>query len=603
MCGIFGIVGATAKPLAELASLMERALAHRGPDDVGFHVDGQAMLGNRRLSIIDIAHGHQPVFSQDKQIALVQNGEIYNYVELRDELKARGAVFHTDSDTEVLLRMYEAYGTEFVKRLNGMFAIAIWDARTGEMHLLRDRLGQKPFFVAQYNGFIAFASEIKALLAVGIPTSVRVEAIHHFLSYNYVPPSMTMFEHVTPIMPGAAATIKNGAITHWAWWHPNFTTRERPVADAAQELLHTLHKAVGIHLRSDVEVGAFLSGGVDSSVTVALASEHMPSKMHSFTIGFDDKRFDESVYAEQVAAQLGTKHHTQIVTAEMIDLWPKVLYHCEQPHGDASFMPTYVLSQLAAKRVKVVVTGDGSDELLGGYQRYVPFLEQYKNADHDTFERAYFANQGMLSQEEKLALYTPEWRSKLAKLDSFSLMQKDFAEIRDLDPINRMLWIDLKWLLPGNNLVKPDRMGMAVSLEARVPFLDTNVIDLALGMPGDYKLRDGIPKYIIKEAMKDKLPHSILHRPKQMFTVPIGEWFKTHLAPLLSDILLSERAASRGLFEPSAIRALVSEHTAGHKNHTRVLRALMALEIWQRLFVDGENHATMFASEPLATSA
>lgn len=603
MCGIFGIVGPTKTPKAELARRMATALAHRGPDDEGFYVDGDAMLGNRRLSIIDVAHGHQPIFSDDRQITVVQNGEIYNYVELRNSLKAQGVRFDTDSDTEVILRLYEAHGLGFVAQLNGMFAIAIWDARDGRMHLLRDRLGQKPLFIAQTNGTYCFASEIKALLAVDVPATPRVEAIHHFLSYNYVPPSMTMLEHITPLAPGNGATIHAGKMTCWNWWQPDFTTRTQPIADAAQEMLSVLNDAVRIHLRSDVEVGAFLSGGVDSSVVVTLAHAHMQQKMNSFTIGFDDARFDESAYAEQVARQFGTTHHTEIVTAEMINLWPKVLYHCEQPHGDASFMPTYVLSALAAKQVKVVVTGDGSDELLGGYQRYVPFIAHHGTDEHDAFERAYFANQGLLSHAEKLALYRPEWQKKLATLDSFSLMQRDFAEVRGLDPINRMLWMDLKWLLPGNNLVKPDRMGMAVGLEARVPFLDTRVIDTALAMPGEYKLRGDVPKYILKEAMKEKLPHEILHRPKQMFTVPIGEWFKTHLAALLSHVLLSERANARGLFEPSAIRAHVEDHVAGRANHTRMLRALVALEIWHRLFVDGDDYRTLLAPATLMKTA
>lgn len=593
MCGIFGILAEKPLDLAALARRVAPALAHRGPDDEGFHIDGNTMLGNRRLSIIDVAHGHQPMFSADKKIAVVQNGEIYNYVELREELKARGVTFATDSDTEVILKLYETYGADFVSRLNGMFAIAVWDGRTRRMHLFRDRLGIKPLFIARFDGGIAFASEIKALLAAGVPVKVRSEAIHHYLSFNYVPPTLTMFEQIEHLPAGAMATIENSRIRERVWWQPSLVTQQKTEKEWSEVLLSTLEDAVRIHLRSDVEVGAFLSGGVDSSTVVALAANHVKPPMHSFSIGFDEARYDESPYAEQVATLYHTEHHMQRARADMLPLWPKAIYFCEQPHGDASFIPTYLLSTLAAGRVKVVVTGDGGDELMAGYERYIPFIEKFGQAPHATFEQAYFANQGLLTHAEKLSLYKPEWQKRFRALDSFMLMQKDFAEARNLDAVNRMLWLDLKWLLPGNNLVKPDRMGMSVGLEARVPFLDNRVIDLALSMPGDMKLRGGVSKYILKQAMKEKLPHDILHRQKQMFTVPIGEWFKTHLAGMMQDFLLSERALSRGLFEPAALRTLMEEHISGPKNHTRALRALMALEIWHRLFVDGEAYDTL----------
>jgi asparagine synthase (glutamine-hydrolysing) len=593
MCGIFGIIGGKPLNLAGLAARMAPTLSHRGPDDEGFHIDGTAMLGNRRLSIIDIAHGHQPMFSADKKIAVVQNGEIYNYIELQNELKARGVTFSTDSDTEVILRLYETYGVDFVSRLNGMFAIAVWDAHTESMHLFRDRLGIKPLFLARYDAGIAFASEIKALLAAGVPTRQRMEAIHHYLSFNYVPPCMTMFEHIEHVPAGSAATIRHGKIHSWQWWQPSLATQEKSEKYWAEALAATLEEAVRIHLRSDVEVGAFLSGGVDSSTVVALSAKYVKPPMHSFSIGFDDPRFDESAYSEMAAKQYRTQHHLEKAREDMMSLWPKAIYFCEQPHGDASFVPTYLLSELAARRVKVVVTGDGGDELFAGYERYIPFIAEYGSSAPDAFERAYFANQGMISHAEKLALYTPEYKKRFASLDSFALMQPDFAEARALDPVNRMLWMDLKWLLPGNNLVKPDRMGMSVGLEARVPFLDSHMIDLALSMPGHMKLKGGITKYILKHAMRAKLPHELLHRPKQMFTVPIGEWFRSHLAPLMERVLLSEAARARGLFDAAAVRRLMDEHISGTQNHTRLLRALMATEIWYRLYIDGERSDSM----------
>lgn len=589
MCGIFGIVGKQPLDFPDLMKKMGARLAHRGPDDEGFYSDSQVMLGNRRLSIIDVAHGKQPMFSDDLSIIVVQNGEIYNYVELRQELKNRGVCFRTDSDTEVILRLYEADGVEFVKKLNGMFAIAIWDRNTRSMHLYRDRLGIKPLFYCDTESGVCFASEIKALLAIGVPVIPRIEAIHHYLSFNFVPPSMTMFDGIENVPAGGAVTIADGKLTHWQWWQPSFVTAQKSDEEWIEEFKDTLSDAVRIHLRSDVEVGAFLSGGVDSSSVVALAAKHVKPPMHSFSIGFKEARFDESGYARQVAEQYHTEHHNAVLSSEMISLWPKVIYHCEQPHGDASFIPTYALSQMAAQKVKVVVTGDGSDELFAGYERYAAFMEKHSSDKNEEFEHAYFANQGLLTHAEKLGLYTSEWQKYFEPLHSFDLMQKDFAEVRSLYPVNRMSWIDMKWLLPGNNLVKPDRMGMAVGLEARVPFLDNRMIDLALSMPSSLKLKGSSGKYILKEAMRDHLSQEILHRPKQMFTVPIGEWFKARLAPMLGEVLLSERAMGRGLFEYAAIQRLVTEHVNGHANNTRILRALVALEIWCRLFIDGES--------------
>lgn len=589
MCGIFGILSKQPLDFPDIMGKMGASLSHRGPDDEGFYSDSKVMLGNRRLSIIDVAHGKQPMFSDDLSIIIVQNGEIYNYVELRKELINRGVRFRTDSDTEVILRLYEAEGVEFVKRLNGMFAIAIWDKNTYSMHLYRDRLGIKPLFFCDTEAGVCFASEIRGLLAIGVPATPRVEAIHHYLSFNFVPPTITMFDGIENVPAGGAVTIAEGRITQWQWWQPSFITIQKSDKDWIEEFKDTLADAVRIHLRSDVEVGAFLSGGIDSSSVVALAAKHVNPPMHSFSIGFKEARFDESPYAKQVAAEYSTAHHNAVLSSEMISMWPKVIYHAEQPHGDASFIPTYALSQMAAQKVKVVVTGDGSDELFAGYERYAAFMEKHSSDKNDEFEHAYFANQGLLAHKEKLALYTEQWQKYFEPLDSFYLMQKDFADVRSLYPVNRMSWIDMKWLLPGNNLIKPDRMGMAVGLEARVPFLDTRIIDMALSMPSSLKLRGSNGKYILKEAMRDLLPQDILQRPKQMFTVPIGEWFKHRLAPLLGEVLLSERAMSRGLFEYAAMQRLVTEHVNGKVNHTRILRALVALEIWCRLFIDGES--------------
>ncbi len=593
MCGIFGAFDREAKVIgAHAAETMARRLHHRGPDERGFfEVDGM-LVGNTRLSVIDLASGHQPMFSDDGQIAVVQNGEIYNYLEL-----AQGLPMRTKSDTEVILRLFERDGPDFVKQLNGMFAIALLDRRAGRLLLYRDRVGKKPLYLADDGERLWFASEIKALLAVGVPRKMDPVALDALLTYNYVPPPLTMFAGIRHLPPGGRLVVDRRNLREDLWWDLAQTSElEKPLAEWEDEILATLDDAVRIRLRSDVPLGAFLSGGIDSSTVVRLLTGQLKDPVRTFTIGFEDPRFDESIYADEVAQQCGTNHTCEIVQPNMIGLWPLVTYHNDQPHGDASFMPTYRLSQLARRHVTVVLTGDGGDELFAGYKADRDFFSKLDpTISQDSFERKYVNDVGVFQDGEKGTLYTSEAAAEIRGADAFAFAAPHFKRLRHLDRVNQVLGLQTKLLLPGNNLVKPDKMAMAVSLEPRSPFLDWRMVELAFRIPGSLKLRDGDTKWIFKRAAERILPRRIVHRSKQMFTVPIGEWFKDQLLDFVREALLSHRSLERRLFRPSRIEEMIDEHRAGIVDHTRRLRLLVAVEIWHRLFIDDNfDHAPGF---------
>jgi asparagine synthase (glutamine-hydrolysing) len=592
MCGIFGHVGRGQAPwpTARL-SAMAASLVHRGPDDEGIWrlPDGTASLGNRRLSIIDVAGGHQPFVSADGQVVVVQNGEIYNHVELRAALQAHGVACDTQSDTEVILRWYEREGIDCLHRFNGMFAIAIWDGRgnqgDGALFLARDRLGVKPLYVwDDGQGTVAFASEIKALLAAGAPTVVDREAIHHYLSFNYVPPPLTIRKAVRQVMPGTFWRVDRRGVTVRRWWclaEQRAMDYQEP--DWREELMATLDDAVRIRMRSDVPFGAFLSGGVDSSTVVGLMARHAAEPVRTYCIGFADPRFDESAFAQQAAERFGTRHTCEIVEPDMLASWPRALHHCDQPHGDASFMPTLRVSELAARDVKVVLTGDGGDELFAGYDKYAEFFAGQPLAPAQAWQQAYFDATSVLTHREKLALYQSDWRAEFDQADSFALARPWFDEAAHHEPLNQVLYLDTQLLLCGNNLVKPDRMGMAVSIENREPFLDWRIVELAFRSRAATKLSEGDKKHWLKRAVAPLIGEGLAYRPKQMFTVPVGEWFKTTHRAVLQQALLSPDgivAGQGGICRPEQVQRLIDEHASGRANHTRSLRALWALAIW-----------------------
>ncbi|MGI9218308.1 MAG: asparagine synthase (glutamine-hydrolyzing) [Hydrogenophaga sp.] len=591
MCGIFGYWDRRQQPLDDAALRgMAQALFHRGPDDEGIHhrpARGVA-IGNRRLSIIDLGGGHQPFVSDDGQIAVVQNGEIFNHVELAAELRAQGVRLDTHSDTEVILRLYEREGIACLKRLNGMFAIAIDDAREDALYLARDRIGVKPLYVHDDGQRLLFGSELKALWpALNRKPGMDLEAIHHYLTFNYVPAPWTAFEGVRHVMPGTwQRYTRSGGVQTQRWWNLADQREQDHSFDAwTEEFMALLDDATRIRLRADVPFGAFLSGGVDSSTIVGLMARHVKEPVKTFCIGFEDPRYDESAFAAQAAQRFGCAHTSEVAELNMLDRWPMVLHHLDQPHGDASFMPTLRVSELAARHVKVVLTGDGGDELFAGYDKYAQFFARPDalTLPQPDFERAYFDSISLFSPAAKAALYRPEVRTQLAGVDSFGAAAAPwFEEARHFDRINQALYLDMQLLLSGNNLVKPDRMGMAVSIEARTPFLDWRMMELAFRSRGATKLSaQGDKKHWFKRAAVPLIGEDLAYRKKQMFTVPIGDWFQGELHGWLRQTLTGSEAIDQ-LFEPVVVTRMLDDHRDGRGNFTRELRALAALALWHR---------------------
>ena len=590
MCGIFGYFDRGRRPLADdVLADMARTLIHRGPDDEGIHHqrDRGAAVGNRRLSIIDIQGGHQPFVSDDGMIAVVHNGEIYNFVELAAGLRRDGVTLDTGSDTEVILRLYEREGIDFVSRLNGMFAIAIDDARDDAMYLVRDRIGVKPLYLADDGNRMVFGSEIKAVLpAAGIERSlaaVDLEAIHHYLSFNYIPAPWTIWKEVRHVMPGTWMRFNRSGVESFTWWSlAEQRERDYRFDDWSAEFLSILDDATRIRLRADVPCGAFLSGGVDSSTIVALMARHVDRPVKTFCIGFADPAYDESAFASEAARRFGCDHTSEVAELNMLDRWPKVIHHLDQPHGDASFMPMLRVSELAAKHVKVVLTGDGGDELFAGYDKYPAYLSRgsVQALSDDDFQRGYFDSISLFSPQAKQAMYQPDVAKRLQPVDSFAVAAKPwFDRAQHFDRVNQALYLDMQMLLPGNNLVKPDRMGMAVSIEARTPFLDWRMMEFAFRSRGNTKLRADDKKHWYKRAAAPLMGGDLAYRKKQMFTMPIGEWFRTDSYAWLAKTLGNSPLVNR-LFRPEVVESMLVRHRDGSANFTRELRALAALALW-----------------------
>jgi asparagine synthase (glutamine-hydrolysing) len=592
VCGIFGYWNRARRPLAQTAlHAMAQTLVHRGPDDEGIWHRPQrgVAIGNRRLSIIDLGGGHQPFVSDDGQIAVVQNGEIFNYVELAAELRAQGVQLKTGSDTEVILRLYEREGIQCLHRLNGMFAIAIDDARQDALYLVRDRVGVKPLYVKDDGEQLLFASEIKAFWPAAVAGSARktvdVEALHHYLTFNYIPAPWTAYQGVRHVMPGTWMKFSRGAQVQTQRWWSLASQREQDFTfDAwSEEFMATLDDATRIRLRADVPFGAFLSGGVDSSTIVGLMARHVTQPVKTFCIGFADPRYDETAFALQAALRFGCEHRSEVAELNMLARWPQVLQYLDQPHGDASFMPTLRVSELAARHVKVVLTGDGGDELFAGYDKYAAFFARSDalTLSREDFQRSYFDSISLFSPQAKQALYRPGLRAQLDGIDSFTQAAQPWLdEAQHFDRINQALYLDMQLLLSGNNLVKPDRMGMAVSIEARTPFLDVRMLEFAFRSRGSTKLSaQGDKKHWFKRAAAPLIGDDLAHRKKQMFTVPIGDWFKGQSYPWLADTLGKSELLGE-YFEPHVVQSMLQRHHTGDANFTRELRALAALALW-----------------------
>ena len=589
MCGIFGYFSLSGKNIdSETVNLMGKTIEYRGPDGMGCYQEHGRALGNQRLAIIDVELGQQPFYSDDKSIVVVQNGEIFNHVELAQNLSGTPFQCKTNCDTEVILRLYQQHGIDFVSMLNGMFAIAIYDKNTDKMYLIRDRVGEKPLYFHKSTDSVLFASEIKSILNAGAKKDLDYQALDSYLSYNYVVPPATMFKGVRHVMPGTYLEISNVGVQEFVWWDVSST---KPLAHSEEhwinEIKTILDDSTKIRLRADVPFGAFLSGGIDSSSVVGYMSRNLDRPVKTFSIGFHDDKYDESKYAEYAAKRFETDHICQKVEANLLNLWSKVTYHTDQPHGDVSFMPTYKVAELASEKVKMVLTGDGADELFAGYDKYKEFLseesEQLTDAD---FQLRYLESISLFKKSKKVKLYSECTQNKIGTFDAHEQALQLFNKVSHQDRINQVLYVDTKLLLPGNNLVKPDRMGMAVSIENRAPFLDYRMLELAFEIPGELKLRDGESKYILKKSVSDVIGKELTYRKKQMFTVPIGEWLKHDLKDMVEDLLFSDRALSRNLFNANYVKNIYRNHCKGVENNTREVRALMALEIWFREFID-----------------
>jgi asparagine synthase (glutamine-hydrolysing) len=593
-------------------------IRHRGPDDEGVHTEPGVGLGMRRLSIIDLSTGHQPIHNEDQTIWVVFNGEIYNYRELRRELEAAGHRFYTSSDTETIVHAYEQWGEAAFGRLRGMFGIGLWDRRKRTLLLARDRAGIKPLHYAMVGNRLYFGSEIKSLIAAGAVTrEIDLGALDHYLSYLYAPRDRAIFKGVNKLPPGHYLAWKDGRIDVRQYWQIGTAEPFRGTGDeAAHALEAVLADAVESHMISDVPLGAFLSGGVDSSVVVGLMARASSRPVKTFSIGFDDPQFDELEHARRVAEHFGTEHHEFVVRPDGLSILDQLIGHFDEPFADSSAIPTWYVSEIARRHVTVVLSGDGGDELFGGYDRYLPhprvaqfdslpvpgkrqvaglvwpllphgargknFLRHVSRSD----DGRYLDSIAFFQPDEKQALYTADVRRALGRDNAENELARRFARFQALPAHSRMMRFDFETYLPEDVLTKVDRMSMAHSIESRVPLLDNEVIEFASTLPASLKIVNGRRKHVLKEAARRLLPPEILDRKKQGFGVPLGVWFRGGLADVFSDVLRSPTTRQRGYFEPSFIDRIVSEHLTAKRDHTLQLWQLLVFELWHRQYID-----------------
>jgi asparagine synthase (glutamine-hydrolysing) len=634
MCGIAGFVSAerTMSQLESAAVLdrMCRAIAHRGPDDQGVMLEGTVALGMRRLSIIDLAGGHQPISNEDGTVTIVFNGEIYNYRELQPVLEARGHRFKTNSDTEAIVHAYEEYGAECVSHLRGMFGFAIWDARRRELFIARDRAGKKPlYYTVTASGTLIFGSELKSLREhPEFRGEISAEALDAYLTFGYIPDPLTIFSGVHKLPPGYHLTFKDNRLRVEQYW--DFPYREAQ-ADASlreedylEELRALLDEAVRLRLVADVPLGAFLSGGVDSSVVVGLMSRATSRPVKTFSIGFHEDSYNELKYARVAAKEFETEHHEFIVTPDICSIVDELVWHFDEPFADSSAIPTYMVSKLARQFVKVVLSGDGGDELFGGYTRYVVDRKRSgfarlprvvreglmqplgRSLPHGAWGRNYVHNVALdpldryiedisiFTRLNKPSLYTEDFRAQLREGAAAASFRQHAALARADDPLDPLLYLDSKTYLPGDILTKVDRMSMAVSLEARVPLLDHKLIEFVCArIPASMKMKGLETKHIFKRAVADLVPAPILERPKQGFGVPIQQWINQQLRERVHGTLTESRTEQRGYTEPRYIRVLLNEHESGRRDHSSQLWSLFMLELWHRTFMDAPASADL----------
>ena len=650
MCGIAGAVWNDVSKAVEPATLqrMIDVLRHRGPDGEGTYmaegtvpisvsakmglspstldVRPGVALGHRRLAIIDVAGGQQPLSNEDGSVWIVFNGEIYNFRDLRRRLEGAGHQFRTHSDTEAIVHLYEEQGVDFVKHLNGMFALALWDAKRQQLVLARDRLGKKPLVYRHELGRLLFASELKSLLEVpGVPREIDPQALDAYLTYQYVPHPATIFRGIAKLPPGHVAVYRDGRRDVLTYWQPDFNVEEdRPAGDYADELRTLLTSAVEMRLQSEVPLGAFLSGGIDSTVIVGLMSRLAGEPVRTFSIGFPVKEFDETSYARTAAERFGTIHEEFQVRPDAMAMLPRLVWHYDEPFADSSAVPTWYVSQLTRQKVTVALTGDGGDELFAGYPRYLAVwlaegfdrlplvarrilaggywqrlptgsrqksigrrFKRFAEMLGQSPARRYLEWIAIFGEARRAALYSDDFMAQLPDEDPLGFLSAALARSDRRDALTAFSLADLVTYLPCDLMTKVDIASMAHGLECRQPFLDYRVVELAARMLPRLKFRRGRGKRILREAFADLLPRSIQRRPKMGFGVPLDHWFRHELRDFARDVLLDNKTLDRGYFRPEAVRQLFDEHEQGRFNHGYRLWSLLILELWQREWIEG----------------
>lgn len=627
MCGIAGFVNTSGEPADQsVLQAMTRAIAHRGPDDEGFYVNESAALGMRRLSIIDVAGGHQPMHNADKTRWIVFNGEIYNYQEIRAGLDKRGHTFYTNSDTEAILHLYDELGEGCLQHLRGMFAIAIWDEPEKELFLARDRVGKKPILYSrQSNGDLIFGSEFHALLQhPSISCEVDHEAIDAYLSYLCVPAPMTAFKQIRKLEPGHWLKWKNGKIETQRYWLPDFSKKiDISEEDAITETTRLLRESTRLRMISEVPLGAFLSGGVDSSTVVALMAQESDKPVKTFSIGFEEQDFSELKYAKRVAEHVGAEYNEFIVRPNALEILPTLVEHYGEPYADSSAIPTYYVSRETRKHVTVALNGDGGDESFAGYERHAAMriAEQYHRLprmlrkvviegpanlirtselkrsrfrDAKRFLQAasmpkterYFRWMSTFNRDAKRDLYTRDFAQTVAEQNPSAYMDRWFARANGSGILDATLLNDLMTYLPNDLLVKVDIASMANSLEARSPFLDHKVIEFAASLPERLKMRHFETKSLLKKVAARLVPAEVVYRRKMGFGVPVGKWFRGEMKDFIRSVLLSQKALDRGIVRPEMLTRYVNEHILGERDHSFQIWTLLMLELWFQKFID-----------------
>jgi asparagine synthase (glutamine-hydrolysing) len=615
MCGICGVFNFGTRAPANPAALKRAtdAMAHRGPDDEGFYLQGDVALGNRRLSIIDLPGGHQPISNEDETIWITFNGEIYNYRELRAELLKRGHRFRTSSDTESIIHLYEQYDLACLDHLRGMFAFALWDARKRRLLLVRDRLGIKPVFYRLEPGRLVFASESRALRELSEqPLEIDPQSVYDFFGFRYIPAPQTFYRGVEKLLPGHFLIADSSGVHTRAYWDvPAEEEMPRPAKEVAEEVIARLRESVRLRLIADVPLGVFLSGGTDSSAVVALMTELEARPLRTFSVGFEEPEYSELPYARAVARRFATQHHELIMQPEQLSYeLPRLVAFRDEPIAEPTDVALYLLSRLAAQSVKVVLAGEGGDELFAGYPKYaadllaglisalpqevtralvrwLPYrqrrakiaLEALTIRDEAERSATWFAS---FSREERENLFAPEFLAQVDPAHPAQVFQSYMEKQRERTPLKRMLYADLKVWLPDNLLLRGDLMTMAASIEERVPFLDHKLVEFAARVPTKLLTQGFRTKVLLKRAFERFLPPEVLYRRKVGFAVPVGEWFRKPLKSLVADLVLSSEALARGYFNPASMETFLREHFDGIRDRQKQLWALVNFELWCR---------------------